>query len=112
TLGTAPDARTPELFERTVSLASDREWPLPLDALVAMRAQPANQVMRHVSATLDRAIALARGDAALLRGVLADAEAMHARPLEARVRCELGRMTGDDRELEAGLVILRELDDQ
>jgi class 3 adenylate cyclase len=112
TLGTAPDARAPELFERAVSLAADREWPLPLDALVAMRAQPANQAMLHVRATLDRAIALTRGDAALLRRVLVEAEAMHARPLLGRVRCELGRMTGDDRELEGGLAILRELGDQ
>jgi hypothetical protein len=65
-----------------------------------------------VRATFDRAIALTRGDAALLRAVLGEAEAMHARPLEARVRCELGRMTGDDRETEAGLRMLRELGDQ
>ena len=111
-LATAPDARAPELFERAVSLAADREWPLPLEALMAMREQPDNLHMRHVRATLDRAIAVTRGDAALLRGALAEAEAMHARPLEGRVRCELGRMTGDDRELEAGLAMLRELGDQ
>ena len=111
-LGTEPDARAPELFERAISLATDREWPLPLDGLVGMRAQPANATIRHARATLDRAIALTRGDAALLRTVLAEAEAMHARPLEARVRCELGRMTRDDGELEAGLTILRELGDQ
>jgi class 3 adenylate cyclase/tetratricopeptide (TPR) repeat protein len=112
TLGTAPDARAPELFERAVSLAVDREWPLPIEALVAARAQPANEQMRHLRATLDRAIALTRGDAALLRRVLLDAEAMHARPLVARVRCELGRMTGDDAEMAAGLRILRELGDE
>jgi len=41
-----------------------------------------------------------------------DAEAMRARPLVARVRCELGRMTGDDAEMAAGLRILRELGDE
>jgi class 3 adenylate cyclase len=112
TLGTAPDARAGELFERAVSLAVDREWPLPIEALVAARAQPAYEQMRHVRATLDRAIALTRGDAALLRRVLLDAEAMHARPLVARVRCELGRMTGDDAEMAAGLRILGELGDE
>jgi len=111
-LGTQPDARAPELFERAISLAADREWPLPLDGLLAMRAVPANAYIRHLRATLDRAIALTRGDAALLGVVLTEAQAMHARPLEARVRCELGRMTGDDGELEAGLAILRELGDQ
>jgi len=105
-------ARPPELFERVVSVAADREWPLPLDALVAMRAEPSFGQMRHVRATFDRAIALTRGDAALLSHVLAEAQAMHARPLEASVRCELGRMTHDDRELETGLAILRELGDQ
>ena len=35
-----------------------------------------------------------------------------ARPMIGRVRCELGRLTGDDAEFEAGLRILRELGDQ
>ena len=52
------------------------------------------------------------GNTALLRQVLADAEEMHARPMIGRVRCELGRMTGDDAEMAAGLRILRELGDQ
>jgi hypothetical protein len=37
---------------------------------------------------------------------------MHARPMIGRLHCELGRMTGDDAEIEAGLRILRELGDQ
>lgn len=37
---------------------------------------------------------------------------MHARPYVGRVRCELGRLTGDDVMLESGLRILRELGDQ
>jgi len=112
TLATAPDSRTPELFERAVSLAADREWPLPLDALEAVRATPVARSIRPLRASLDRAIALNRDDAALLRQVLADAEEMHARPMIGRVRCELGRMTGDDAEMAAGLRILRELDDE
>ncbi len=112
TLATAPDSRAPELFERAVSLAADREWPLPLEALEAVRATPAARSVRHLRASLDRAIALTRGDTALLRQVLADAEEMHARPMIGRVRCELGRMTGDDAEMAAGLRILRELGDQ
>jgi class 3 adenylate cyclase len=111
-LATEPDARAPELIERAVSLAIDREWPLPLDGLIAARALPSYDAIRHTRATLDRAIAVTRGDADLLRHVLGEAEAMHARPLEGRVRCELGRITGDDRETEAGLAILRELGDQ
>jgi class 3 adenylate cyclase/tetratricopeptide (TPR) repeat protein len=106
------DPRGPELYEQAVSLASDRDWPLPLDALDQARAAVAFRGLRHVHLTLDRAIALTRGDAELLRRVLADAEAMHARPTIGRVRCELGRMNGDDGEIEAGLRILRELGDQ
>ena len=95
-----------------MSLAVDRDWPLPLEALEQARASSASRRHRHVDVALDRAIALTRGDPDLLRRVLADAEAMHARPLIGRVRCELGRMTGDDAEIEAGLRILRELGDQ
>jgi hypothetical protein len=106
------DPRGPELYEQAVSLASDRDWPLPLDALEQARVAVAFRGLRHVHLALDRAIALTRGDRELLRRVLADAEAMHARPTIGRVRCELGRLTGDDAETEAGLRILRELGDQ
>jgi len=106
------DVRVPELFERTVSLAMDRDWPLPLDALEQARESFADRWGRHPIITLDRAIALTRRDADLMRRVLAEAEAMHARPLIGRARCELGRMIGDDAESEAGLRILRELGDQ
>ena len=112
TLATAPDFRSTELFERAMSLAADREWPLPLDALEAVRATHIARGVRPLRASLDRAIALTRGDAALLRQVLADAEEMHARPMIGRVRCELGRMTGDDAEMAAGLRVLRELGDE
>ena len=104
--------RNPEGFERIVSGATDREWPMPLEALEAAREAYRPSRLRHVNVTLDRAIALTRRDPVLLRQVLAEYEAMHARPMIGRVRCELGRMTGDDAELEAGLRILRELGDQ
>jgi class 3 adenylate cyclase len=110
-LAASGDSRA-ELYENAVSLASDRDWPLPLDALEASRAAPAFRRQRHVHLALDRAIALTRGDAELLRRVLADAETMRARPTIGRVHCEIGRMSGDDAETEAGLRILRELGDQ
>ncbi|HAF12036.1 MAG TPA: hypothetical protein DCK98_18450 [Chloroflexi bacterium] len=106
------ETRIPELFERAVSLAVDRDWPLPLEALEQARAPSASRGQRPLHAALDRAIAVTRGDPDLLRRVLADAEAMHARPMIGRLRCELGRMTGDDAEIEAGLRILRELGDR
>jgi hypothetical protein len=106
------DSRGPELYEQAVSLASDRDWPLPLDALEAGRAAPAFRRQRHVHLALGRAIGLTRRDPELLRRVLADAESMHARPAMGRLHCEIGRLTGDDAETEAGLRILRELGDQ
>ncbi|MDP9321340.1 MAG: AAA family ATPase [Chloroflexota bacterium] len=108
----AGEKRVPELFERAVSLAADRDWPLPLDALEQALAKFGPRGGRFVVAALDRAIALTRGEPDLVRRVLANAEAMHARPLVGRLRCELGRMTGDDAEIEAGLGILREIGDQ
>ena len=72
--------------------------------------RPSN--LRHVLVGLDCAIALARRDPALQRQALAVYEAMHARPLIGRLRCEIGRMTGDGVAPEAGLRILRELGDQ
>jgi tetratricopeptide (TPR) repeat protein len=108
----AGERRVPELFERAISLAVDRDWPLPLDALE--RAVPVfgARIARPLALALDRAIAVTRRDPVLLRRVLSEAEAMHARPTIGRVRCELGRMTGDDNEIEAGLRILRDLGDQ
>jgi hypothetical protein len=99
-------------LERAISLAVDRDWPLPLAALEQARAAFGFRAPRPLVVTLDRAIAVTRGDPELLRQVLAEAQAMHALPLEGRVRCELGRMTGDDDETEAGLGILRGLGDQ
>ena len=104
--------RNPEGFERLVSGSIDRDEPLPLDALEAARAAYAPSNLAHVAVALARAIAVNRRDPVLLRQVLATYEAMRARPLIGRVRCELGRMTGDDAETEAGLRILRELGDQ
>jgi class 3 adenylate cyclase len=114
-IGTAsdPDASAPELLERTVSLAADRDWPMPLGALMAARASAVSRFKsRHLRATLDRAIALTKGDPELLRVVLAEAEQMHARPLIGRVRCELGRLTKDTELVEQGLGILRDLRDR
>ncbi len=104
--------RNPEGFERLVSGAIDRDESMPLDALEAARAAYAPAHLGHVLVALDRAIASNRRDPALLQRVLEQYEAMHARPLIARVRCELGQLTGDDALLESGVRMLRELGDQ
>ena len=66
---------------------------------------------RLAHAQIDRARGLAMGDAALLRRALATFEMAGARPAEARVRCELGRLTGDAAMLEEGLRMLRQIGD-
>jgi hypothetical protein len=108
----AGDKRVPELLERAVNLAADHDWPLPLEALEQARVSFGARGGRCLQLAFDRAIALTRGDPDMMRRVLIDGEAMHARPLVGRVRCELGRITGDDAQNEAGLRILRELGDQ
>ena len=104
--------RNPEGFERLLHRAVDRGEALPLDALEAARTAFAPRRLRYVDAALERAIAVVKRDAALLGSVLATYEAMGARPLIARVHCDIGRLTGDDRETEAGIAILRELGDE
>ena len=109
---TATTGQNGEAVERFVNGAVDRGEELPLDALEGARAASAPRHLRFVLAALDRAIAVTKRDVAMLGGVLATYEAMGARPLIARVHCDLGRLTGDDRETEAGLAILRELGDE
>ncbi|HEV2249712.1 MAG TPA: adenylate/guanylate cyclase domain-containing protein [Candidatus Limnocylindria bacterium] len=104
--------RNPEGFERLVSAAVDRDEPMPADAILAAREAYRPSAVQHVLVALDRALAVAKRDAVGLGAVLARYEAMGARPLVGRVRCELGRLTGDDAQIEAGLRILRELGDQ
>ena len=104
--------RNPEAVERFVSEAVDRDTALPVDLLATTREVFRPHYGGPVLLALDRAIAFASRDPALLRDVLARYDAMHARPMIGRVRCELGRLTGDDRETETGLTILRALGDQ
>jgi hypothetical protein len=110
--GSATSRNNPESFERAVSFAVDRDWPLPIGALELARREYAPRGLRHVTVALERATALTRGDPNLLRAVLADYEQMHAQPMIGRVRCELGRLIGEAGLLASGLQILRELDDQ
>ena len=110
--GRSQDIRNPEGFERLLHRSVDMGEALPLDLLENVRAVVAPRRQRYMDAALDRAIAVTRRDAAGLRRVLETYEAMGARPLIARVHCDLGRLTGDDREMEAGIAILRELGDE
>ncbi|HLZ48358.1 MAG TPA: hypothetical protein VKR80_06880, partial [Candidatus Limnocylindria bacterium] len=106
------NGRNPEGVERLLHRAVDRDEALPLDLLETARAAFAPRRMTYVDAAFARAIAVTKRDPALLREALATYQAMGARPLIARVHCDLGRLTGDERETEAGIAILRELGDE
>jgi hypothetical protein len=106
------NGRNPEGVERLLNRAIDRDEALPLDALEAAHAAFAPRRLKYVDAAFARAFAVTERDPVLLGDVLRTYEAMGARPLIARVHCDLGRLTGDDHETEAGLAILRELGDE
>ncbi len=99
-----------ETTERLLSMVSDRGFILSDDALgaVATGIQPA---ARLVSAQLDRARGLAHADAALLSNALDFFDRAGVRPAAARVRVELGRLTGDASLVEAGMRGLQEIGD-
>jgi class 3 adenylate cyclase/tetratricopeptide (TPR) repeat protein len=104
--------RNPEGLERLLSAAIDRGEVIPVEDLRAAKAAYTSSALRHVNVALDRAIGVGTSDAALLRAVLAEYEAMRALPYVARVRCELGRISGDDALFASGVSLLRELGDQ
>ena len=62
-------------------------------------------------AQLNRARGLAHGDEAALRAALEFFEGAGARPAAARIRVELGRLTGDAALVEAGMRGLLQIGD-
>jgi hypothetical protein len=71
-------------------------------------------IARHMpllEASARRAIGVANGDADALRRSLELFESSRAVPLAARVRCELGSMTGDDELVRSGTAALESLGD-
>jgi hypothetical protein len=103
-------ALSDDVLERALGFASDRGVLLD-DAVLGRLEASAFPGARLVVAQIDRAKGLAHRDPAPLRAALATFEASGARPSAARVRCELGRLTGDQALLEAGLRYLREIGD-
>ena len=103
-------ALSDDVLERALGFASDRGVLLD-DAVLGRLEASAFPGARLVVAEIDRAKGLAHRDPAPLRAALATFDTSGARPSAARVRCELGRLTGDGALLEAGLRVLRELGD-
>jgi tetratricopeptide (TPR) repeat protein len=105
-------ARLPsELVERRLSLASDMRDKLSEEALAAGLARAARQNLPLLEAQLLRNRALLRSDSADMRAAIATWERCGAVPQVGRARAELGLITGDPAETEAGLAILKKLGD-
>jgi class 3 adenylate cyclase/tetratricopeptide (TPR) repeat protein len=96
--------------ERVLSFISDRGATLP-DSGLEMLGAWIHPTARLMGAQLDRARGLAQRDEAALRAVLAFFEGAGARPAMARVRVELGRLTGDTAMVDAGMRGLLEIAD-
>jgi hypothetical protein len=88
-------------LERALGFLSDRRVHLE-DALLERLLETTLSQARLVRAQIDRATGLAHADPAPLRRALETFEKAHARPAQARVRCEIGILTGDDDLIEAG----------
>ena len=99
-----------DTLERALAFLSDRA--IHIDAAALERiADITYPTARLAHAQIDRARGLADGDPGPLRRALDTFAAAGARPDEARVRCELGRLTGDTAMREEGLRMLREIGD-
>jgi hypothetical protein len=99
-----------ETTDRALSLVCDRGFILsdPTLETVAVGILPGAHL---VMAQLDRARGLAHRDEAAMRAALAVFEHAGARPAAARLRVELGRLTGDRALVDAGLLGLLEIGD-
>jgi class 3 adenylate cyclase/tetratricopeptide (TPR) repeat protein len=100
-----------EMTERRLCLANDNREQVPADVL----DRNLNRALRiHVpllEAQTRRAIGLAHRDAAQLTAAIAIWERIGALPSLGRARAERGLVTGDQKETDAGLDILKKLGD-
>ncbi|HEX7472310.1 MAG TPA: hypothetical protein VF323_04455, partial [Candidatus Limnocylindrales bacterium] len=99
-----------DTLERALGFVSDRA--IPIDPGALQRIDDLTfPTARLAHAQIDRARGLANGDPGPLRRALDMFATAGARPDEARVRVELGRLTGDEGMTEEGLRMLREIGD-
>ena len=108
--GTIPRARQ-QLVERTLSLCVDLGRTLAPDTIRPIVESATADGLTLLEAQARRALGTAERDAAELTRALAIFEEARAVPYVARVRCERALLTGDRRELEAGMHVLEALGD-
>ncbi len=100
-----------EMIERRLSLVADLRTELPPNVAPALLARATEQKIPLLEAQAKRAIGLAHRDAAQLTAAIAIWERVGALPSLGRTRAERGLITGDQKETDAGLDILKKLGD-
>ncbi|HVS47486.1 MAG TPA: hypothetical protein VHJ99_01120 [Candidatus Dormibacteraeota bacterium] len=99
------------MIERRLSLVADLRTELPPNVAPALLARATEQKIPLLEAQARWAIGLAHRDAAQLTAAIAIWERVGALPSLGRARAERGLITGDQKETDAGLDILKKLGD-
>jgi hypothetical protein len=99
-----------DIIVQALAFASDRGVHLG-DALLERLEARIHPGALLLIAQVDRARGIAHGDAAAFARALGVFEESGARPAAARVRCELGRLSGDDAMFAEGMKTLRQIGD-
>jgi hypothetical protein len=95
--------------EHALALCTDRGHPVPIDVLDDLLARSRRVSLRVLESQALRARGLVSGDAENLRAALAGFEGMNAARYAARVRVELGTLTGAQDLLDEGIGQMRAL---
>ena len=101
----------PEMAERRLALAADVRAELPANLLPALLERAVDQKIPLLEAQARRAMGLARRDPAELTAAIAIWDRVGALPNLGRAWAERGLVTGDHKETEAGLAMLKRLGD-
>jgi hypothetical protein len=103
--------RRADFINRLLGMLNDRRVAVPRETLDEMLATSLSTHTRPIEAETRRAIGLSDGDPAQLRQATEIAEACGAVVKAARLRHELGVLTGDERLAEQGLSELERIGD-
>ncbi|MGH7763845.1 MAG: ATP-binding protein [Candidatus Dormibacteraceae bacterium] len=101
----------PELLERRLALAADLRAEVPVSVSRELLKRGIDQKVPLLEAQARRYIGLMQKDASELSAAAATWERIGSLPNLGRARAELGAITGDPAETEAGLAILKKIGD-
>jgi hypothetical protein len=108
---TRPAFGYPERYATAIRLCNDHSVPIDEHALSQWVQRAVGEETAILELEARRALAIVRGDAEEARHALEIAERCGAVPVIARLRCEIGLMTGDHLLYEAGAKVLESLGD-